>query len=96
MSEKIELGPKEAISFLESQVNQAIYDLEENLLPNLGHGEKHRLISAMIRYPTLEADFSNDSEYLIKAYSAVKVCLDTNIALGLELFNQPTEEENNG
>lgn len=104
MSEtKIELGPEQAMSYLEAQVNQAIYDLETNLLPALGHSEAKRLISAIVRYPTLEADFSADKVEMIKAYSAMKICFDANVALGLEIIEQAKKEqeeaqkeENNG
>lgn len=90
---KVELGPEQAMSYLEAQINQAIYDLETNLLPELGHGEKQRLISAIVRYPTLVADFSGEKEEMRKAYSAMKICVDAQVALGLELINQAETEK---
>lgn len=93
MTQRIELGPEDALSYLEAQVNQAIYDLEQNLLPALGHSEAKRLLSAIVRYPTLEADFSADKPEMAKAYSALKICFDTNVALGLEIIEQAKQEQ---
>lgn len=106
MKEKIQLGPEEAVSHLEAQVNQARYDLKENLLPSLNHGHKNRLLLAISEYPQIEADFSDEKEEMIKAYSALKICHDSNVALGVEMVMEEMrlesiekakqKEENNG
>lgn len=100
MNEKIEVSPEQVKSFLEDQVLQARYDLKENLLPNLGHGQKERLLLAIAEYPQNEADFSDDTEYMIRAFSALKMCVDANVALGVhmvdeELQKRVTEGETN-
>lgn len=83
--EKNESTQKQAMEFLEAQVNQARYDLKENLLPYLGHGQKERLLLAMADYPQKETDFSAENVEMIKAYSALKICFDANVALGVEV-----------
>lgn len=85
MSDKIDLGPEDAASYLEAQVNQARYDLKENLLPALKHGQKERLLLAIAEYPQKEADFSDEQVEMIKAFSALKICFDANVAFGINM-----------
>ena len=98
MSEPIELNSDNAMSFIEATMNQAIGEIEA-ALPQLGHGQKTRLLQAIARYPILQFDFSDDGEDMIKAYSAFKILVDSQVNLGIELVEQgkkEAEEQNNG
>mgnify|MGYP001589655876 CR=1 FL=1 len=89
-----DFSAEEVHSFLEAQVNQAKYDLVENLLPKLGHSQKERLLLAMIDYPTKEIDFSADKDEMIQAYSALKICFDANVVLGVSIVNEEQIAQN--
>lgn len=82
---KKELTKEEAISGLENQINQALYDLEYNYFPNLGHSETKRLLLASKRYPMVNPDFSGESDTMKQALSACKAIHDAQVALGVEV-----------
>lgn len=93
LGDKVELTSEDAMSYLEAQVNQAIYDYETNLSQLLKHGQKDRLIGAIMRYPTMIANFTDEGEAMVKAYSALKLCIDAQVAMGIELVDQARKEQ---
>ena len=93
MENKQEISQEEVKSFLEAQVHQAKYDLEHNLLPQLGDSQAKRLLIAIASYPQVDTDFSDDSDAMIKAFSALKICNDSQVALGTELVLQQMYQE---
>jgi hypothetical protein len=82
---KKELSKEEVVNGLESQINQALYDLENTFLPELGHGETKRLLLAEKRYPMIDTDFSGETNAMKQAFSACKVINDAQVALGVEV-----------
>ena len=102
--QKKEITSEDAISYLEAQVNQSRYDLENTLLPQLGHSEAKRLLLAAMQYPLKEVNMSDETVPMIKAYSACKVCIDALVAVGTELVlkelaqrqDEQTKEVTNG
>lgn len=95
---------EEVQSHIQDQINQSLYDLQQ-LLPQLGHSQAKRLLMAAVEYPMKEANFKDDTDAMIRAYSAVKTITDALVALGVEvalqgmLENQAklnSEGENNG
>ena len=82
---KKELSKDEVVEGLSDQINQALYDLEYNLFPNLGHSETKRLLLASKRYPMIETDFSGESDDMKRAFSACKIINDAQVALGVEV-----------
>lgn len=93
MEENKTVSQEDSKSFLEAQVFQAKYDLEHNLLPQLGHSQAKRLLIAIASYPQSEMDFSSEPEAMVKAFSALKICNDAQVALGTELVLQQMYEE---
>lgn len=100
--EKIELGVEQAESYLQNEVTRARSELKEHL-SQLKHGQKERLLLAIAEYPQNEQDFSAEQVEMIKAYSALKICFDANVAYGVQMVIEQmrleraqTEGENNG
>lgn len=91
MSEPKVLTHEDAMEFIEATMNQAIGDIEESL-PNLGHGQKTRLLQAIARYPILQFTFEDDGDEMVKAYSAFKALIDAQVNLGVELVEQGKKE----
>jgi hypothetical protein len=86
------MTPEQVKDFLEAQVVQSRAELKE-LLKQLGHSQKERLILAIAEYPQEEAEFTADGESMVKAFSALKRCFDTNVAFGTELVLQEMQQE---
>lgn len=81
-----EITKEETISGLETQYNQAMYDLEHEFLPQLGHSEAKRLLIAAQKYPAIESDFTQEpNQALRQAYNACKTVTDVKVALGVEV-----------
>jgi hypothetical protein len=81
-----EVTKEETLSALETQYNQAMYDLEHEFLPQLGHGEAKRLLIAAQKYPAVEMDFTEEpNQALRQAYNACKTVTDVKVALGVEV-----------
>ena len=87
-----ELTPEQVKDFLEAQVVQSRAELKEHL-KSLGHSQKERLLLAIAEYPQTEEDFSNEELSMIKAFSALKRCFDTNVAFGVEVVLQEMQLE---
>lgn len=87
MDEQDKVLPKETVvANLEADFDNYIYDLEHNLLPNLGHGEAKRLFMAVAKYPKIETDFSTEPNLdLIRAYSVSKAAKDALVGLATEV-----------
>lgn len=81
MSEQ--MTPEQVKDFLEQQMLQSRAELKDRLR-SLQHGQKERLILAIAEYPQKEEDFSAEGEDIVKAFSALKRCFDTNVAFGVE------------
>lgn len=84
--------PEQVKEFLEAQVLQSRGELKESL-KNLGHSQKERIILAIAEYPQAEEDFTADGEEMVKAFSALKRCFDTNVAFGVETVLQEMQQE---
>lgn len=82
---KKELSKEDILNSLEAQINQALYDLENEFLPQLGHSETKRLLMAEKKYPMINTDFSGESNAMKQAFSACKVINDAQVALGVEV-----------
>lgn len=92
MEQSPQFTPEQVKDFLEAQVKQSRSELKE-LMKSLKHGQKERLILAIAEYPQHEEDFSNEQVEMIKAFSAMKRCFDTNVAYGVEDVLQTMQEE---
>jgi regulatory protein YycH of two-component signal transduction system YycFG len=98
VSDKV-LPKEKVVPQLEAEFDSYIYDLENNLLPNLKHGEVKRLFMAVAKYPKEVADFSQESNLdLIRAFSVSKAAKDTLVGLATEvvierLINRQMEEQ---
>lgn len=90
------VSQEEVLTHLQDQINQSLYDLENSLLPQLGHSQAKRLLMAAASYPMKVEDFSKDSEAMIKAYSAIKTVTDALVALGTEVALQGIIESQMG
>lgn len=88
-----EPGLEEIVSFLEAQVKQARTELKEEYLPQLGHSQKERLLLAIADYPQNEADFSGEPLPMIRAFSALKQCIDAQVSLGVEIVHQTLQHQ---
>ncbi len=85
---------------LQEDIDVALNSIEEQL-PLIGHSEAKRLFVAATKYPLETADFSKESEAMIKAFSASKNVKDALVALGVEvvieqMLRQQQNENNNG
>lgn len=87
MEEQDKVLPKgKVVATLEAVVDENIRELENELLPKLGHGEVKRLFIAVSKYPKYETDFSNEQNpALIRAYSASKELKDALVGLATEV-----------
>lgn len=90
------VSQEEVLSNLQDQINQSLYDLENTLLPQLGHSQAKRLLMAAAAYPMKVEDFSKESEAMIRAYSALKTVTDALVALGTEVALQGIIESQMG
>lgn len=70
----------------ETLIRNIVSDQEEFKLikSNLRHGEKDRLINAMISYPLLDFDFDENEPTLRTAFVVFKRISDSLVALGTE------------
>jgi hypothetical protein len=87
-----EMTQDQVKEFLAAQVVQSRKELK-TLLSDLGHSQKERLILAIAEYPQNDQDFQADGDTMIKAFSALKRCFDTNVAYGTELVLQEMYQE---
>ena len=91
---------------MEMMQRNFLNDVEEfdQLKSTLKHGQKDRLLSAIIRYPLVDTEFDQEEVELRQAFSLAKRISDTLVAQGVEivvesLLNQKTAsqgEENVG
>lgn len=89
---------KEVKLRLQEDIEVAFQSIDEQL-PLLGHSEAKRLFIAATKYPLEIADFGEESEPMIKAFSASKNVKDALIALGVEVVIEQMlrqqQEQNN-
>lgn len=74
----------EVVSRLQADIDLAFATIEE-LLPQIGHSEAKRLFLAATKYPCEIADFSKESEAMIRLFSASKNVNDALVAMGVEV-----------
>lgn len=74
----------EVVTRLQDDINIAFATVEE-FLPQIGHSEAKRLFLAATKYPCEIADFSNESEAMIRLFSASKNVNDALVAMGVEV-----------
>lgn len=87
-----EMTQEQVKEYLAAQVVQSRAELKEHL-KQLGHSQKERLILAISEYPQNEQKFDEESDSMVKAFSALKRCFDTNVAYGAELVLQEMYQE---
>lgn len=74
----------EVISRLQSDIETSFATIE-HYLPQIGHSEAKRLFLAATKYPSEVADFSTESEAMIRLFSASKTVKDALVAMGVEV-----------
>lgn len=72
---------------MEMMQRNFLNDVEEfdQLKSTLKHGQKDRLLSAIIRYPLVDTEFEEEETQLRQAFSLAKRISDTLVAQGVEI-----------
>lgn len=85
-----ETGPKvisqdEVRSMMFAGIADDINELENDLLPQLGHSQTKRLFIAVTKYPAEEVTFSDSESALRQAYTISKRLKDTLVAAATDV-----------
>lgn len=82
--EKRDITKEEVNEALQTDILNGLKEVND-LMSQLGHGEKERLLMANLAYPLQDTDFSGDKPELNRAFSASKRITDAMIALGVQV-----------
>lgn len=75
---------EEVVNLLQKDI-EAAFDTFDKYIEQVGHSEAKRAYRASMRYPAEKADFSKESEAMIRLYSASKTVIDALVAMGVEV-----------